>query len=453
MGRSRELGALRGHFDRPTSTIIGVTGLPGVGKSALVRKALADYRGVALRCAPLPSVLQREAFTRAVVGSDAAPLSWGELGARLGELRREGSGPFVVVLDDVERLHEARARVGPLFAEAVREPDGPPIHFVLVSRDAAALTSDRFPDAFDLIHVPPLTTRDAARWLPGNQPHHRLRAYGVFGGIPRVLEMLDQSVTVGTNVRRLLLSDGGALSETPLSWLERHVQTPTRYVAALSVLARGDADWGTLHEGVPDLSQSGQLAPYLKRLSELGMTTGRRSLDAPDRSRSRRYEILDPFVRFWFLHVLPWRLSESYGDSGPHYSNTVRPGIEAYMPTVLPGLARSHMRTGAIEVFGTTARETGSLWREDVDIPVAGTLANGAVFYGATAWRPTGEDAASVLHQLDDQIRQTRYGFGRENRQRIVFTGRPVPTLLRREVARRHDALLVDARDLLGERS
>lgn len=432
--------------------MLGVTGLPGVGKSVLVRKALADYRGVALRCPPLPPALQRASLFRALGGTGAAAPSWEELGTRIEELRQEAGSPLVVVLDDAERLQEARARVAPLFEVAARRPEGPPVHFVLVSRDAAALAADRFPEPKDVLHVPPLAARDAAQWLPGNQPHHRLRAYGVFGGIPRVLRMLDQGVTVGTNVRRLVLSDEGALAEAPLSWLERHVQTPSRYVATLSTLARGDADWGALHEGVPDLSQSGQLAPYLKRLSELGMTASRRALDAPERSRARRYEILDPFLRFWFLHALPWRLSESDADPGPHYTHVVRPGIETYMPTVLPGLARNHMRGSAIELFGTAARETGSLWRDDVDIPIAGTLANGAVFYGTTSWHPTRDGATDLLGQLDDQIRKTRYGFGRENRQRIVFTGRPVPTALRRDVARRHDAVLVDARDLLGER-
>ena len=59
------------------------------------------------------------------------------------------------------------------------------------------------------------------------------------------------------------------------------------------------------------------------------------------------------------------------------------------------------------------------------------------------------ERGTICIEDLD--IRQTRYGFGRERRLRLVFSGRPVPTWLRRETARRADAQLVEASELLGE--
>ncbi|MGB1656882.1 MAG: hypothetical protein ACPHO4_06000, partial [Longimicrobiales bacterium] len=55
------------------------------------------------------------------------------------------------------------------------------------------------------------------------------------------------------------------------------------------------------------------------------------------------------------------------------------------------------------------------------------------------------------LKQLDLSIRETRYGFGRQGRIRLVFTGRSTPTWLRREVARRDDARIVDAAGLMGD--
>jgi hypothetical protein len=265
-----------------------------------------------------------------------------------------------------------------------------------------------------------------------------------------VLAALDPSVTVGTNVRRLLLAKNGPLADAPIAWLERVVQTPSRYVAILATLAEGEADWATVHAGVPDLTRSGQVAPYLKRLEDIGLIETRRSLDAGPRSRSTRYAITDPFVSFWFRFAFPWHLADTKEAIGPHYARAIRPGIQDHMEKVLPQICRQHMTLDAVATLGAVAREGGSLWNAEAEVPIAGTLTSGAVYYGVSQWRKPTPDA-SPLDGLDAEVRETRYGFGREGRLRLLFTGPQAPPWLRRDVARRHDAKLIDAAALLGE--
>lgn len=461
-GRSRELGALRAALDRTESTVVQITGLPGVGKSELLRRATEDYRSFTFHCPPLPDDAQRNAFGHAwltrpeefeegfIVRSSG---TWNDLLAGVIEEARQPGPPWVLVLDDADRLAQSRARIAAPLAEAMARlsESGSVLHVVLVSRDIDALS---FPplDGFESVHlrIPPLTLRAVAPWLPGKRPHDRLRAYGVFGGTPRVLRSLDPTVTVGTNVRRLLLSDGGALAETPLLWLERAVQTPARYVSIMRTLAWGEREWAAIHADLPDLTRSGQVAPYLTRLESLGLIERRRSLDAAPKSRATRYRIVDPLVTFWFRFVLRWRLSSRTAPVGAHYADFVRPELHGHMESLLPSLARQHVSHAALETLGTSARECGSLWNADSDISVAGTLTNGAAFYGTTSWHAP-EKSGSPLAQLDAQISATRYGFGREGRHRLIVTGQPTPSWLRRDIARRHDAHLIDAEVLLGE--
>jgi hypothetical protein len=51
---------------------------------------------------------------------------------------------------------------------------------------------------------------------------------------------------------------------------------------------------------------------------------------------------------------------------------------------------------------------------------------------------------------LDEAIRENRYGFGREHRQRILFTARPPPRALKRAVAKRHNASIIGPGVLAG---
>lgn len=467
-GRSRELGLLRGILDGAAPRLVRVSGLPGVGKSAVVRRAATDYAGILHRCPPLPDPAQRAGLAtrlgaaRREAGLEgdgpASTAEWSDLFAAALECATAARRPFVLILDDAHRLTEARSRfVEPLHSIQERATtEGIRLHVVLVGREGSlpasspSASAPAAPSSVATVHVPPLPLRAAAPHLPGSRPHERVRAYGVFGGIPHVLARLDTSVTVGTNVRRLLLDDAGSLCDAPLAWLEREVQTPSRYVALLDTLAHGEADWARLHAGVPDLTRSGQVAPYLKRLTEFGFIGMRRSLDAKPRSRATRYAIADPFIAFWFRFVFPWHHSEKTEAIGPHYARAIRPGINEHMEQMLPYICRQHMALDAIETLGAVAREGGSLWGSGSEIPVAGTLTSGAVYYGNCRWaKPEPDD--TPLDQLDGAVRETRYGFGRERRLRLLFTGRPAPTWLKRDVVRRHDAKLIDAEALLGD--
>jgi hypothetical protein len=304
------------------------------------------------------------------------------------------------------------------------------------------------PAPVETVTVEPLPLRAAAPLLPGSRPLDKLEAYAVLGGLPRVLNRIDRGVTTGTNLRRLILHPSGSLSEAGADFLERDLQTPPRYNAIMLALSRGETDWGGVHAGVPDLSRSGQVAPYIARLAQLGLVVGRRSLDASAASRSTRYAIADPFLAFWFRFVLPYRhgLRESESD---YHARVIRPGMADHLQRIFPAVCRQHMRFDAIETMGANARENGSLWGTDYDLPIAGLLTSGAAYYGTCAWSYD-ERSAAPIAEIEHGMRESRYGFGRERRVRLVFTGLPAPRSLRREVARNREALLIDADALLG---
>ena len=123
--------------------------------------------------------------------------------------------------------------------------------------------------------------------------------------------------------------------------------------------------------------------------------------------------------------------------------------MDAQVASILPEVFRSYMTFDAMEEFGSNARECGSLWGPGYDLPVAGVLGNGTPFYGEVT--PFGTEAGpGALTAMDRQIRETRYGFGRERRLRILFCAGKASLPLRRTVARRDDAALVELNTLAG---
>jgi len=299
------------------------------------------------------------------------------------------------------------------------------------------------------IRLGPLSFRAATHLLPGSEPSDLLRAYAVFGGMPGHLRHLDRGASLITNLRRLVLDPSAPLADRPLSVLEAAAQTPTRYAAILAALSGGEADWSSVHAGIPDLTASGQVAPYLKRLEDLGLVEVRRSLDASPRSRGRRYRITDPYISFWYRFILPHRERLLREGGEDLLASRIRPELDNHVRSVLPEVCRQHMTMDVMETLGANARECGSLWGSEYDIPVAGMLSTGGAFYGTPV--PADGDGMEVLRRLDHDIRETRYGFGRERRLRVLFSSESVPAAVQREAARRHDVLVVDARALAGD--
>ncbi len=471
-GRGPELGTLRTTLDRMEGSLSVIHGLPGTGKSSLALAAASGLPHVYHRASPLPDPQQRAALVATLGrgatgwriergggdgdrhGPDAAVRdtpSWEEIFSALAASVPEGRGA-VLVLDDAHRFESVKNRMLPALRSGIRRARDRQrtLHVILCAPVDLTTPRDVEEELAPLrLRLDPLTFRAAASLLPGADPLDRLRAYSVFGGLPGHLALLDPSASLATNLRRLVLRPESPLAEAGVHLVERATQAPSRYVAILSVLSAGEADWGGIHAGVSDLTASGQVAPYLKRLQELGLVAVRRSLDAGPRTRSRRYRISDPFFAFWFRFVFPARERFATGDLADAALERLRTELDGHMRSILPEVCRQHMRHDAIESLGANARECGSLWGGGYEIPVAGILSSGAAFYGRPL--PGGGGSREDLESLDRHVRETRYGFGREARLRVLFVeAAPAPALVR-EAARRHDVRIVDAAALAGE--
>lgn len=473
-GRAAEVNLLRSLLGRRDPSAIWVVGPPGVGKTATVLEAARHFPVVYHRVPPLPPSLQQKALAESLgrvrldveTGKDAAPTSvedrpeegvpkeaviWKSVLQPFVRALPLGKG-WVLVVDDVHRWEEARAGVGLALRAAVRDARrlGKVFHVVLVAPEMGALgVEEEF--GVPVLRLGPLSFRGAEEFLPGHGALDRLRSYTVFGGMPHALTHLDSESSLEENLRRLVLRREGILWDAPLLLLERLFQRPMRYLAVLGAMAEGEVSWGGVRKGVDPEAASGFAGPYLKRLQEIGLVEGRRSLDAPPSSRSRRYGLSDPFLGFWIRFVLPHREALERGEEGVAVCLAgIRQELGRHARSWWPHLCRSFLTQEAGEVFGARAREVGGLWGEGYDLPVAGTVVTGAAFYGVIAG---GEGPWELrdLEALDLQIRRTRYGFGREMRLRVIFLeGEPPPALLR-ERARRDDVLVVPLDSLSGK--
>jgi len=452
----RELVArLQSLLESPAPALGLVVGPAGVGKSGVVRRALQGLDSVRYWAAPVPDPNHRALLvarlgkwrdppTSAVPRQDplAPTASWAQIFDHLLARAAERTGPIRLILEEFPRLVDTRPK---LYADLERfwagvRARGLPVHLILCGSDGGAFDRLRDPaSAFapwigQQITVPPLTFREVGALFPAYGPADRLRAWSVFGGLPRHLSACDPDTTLAKNVRRAVLSPDAPLLLEGSELLQRAFQSVPRYASVLHSLSQGHRDWGAVVAGAPDFASGAQLAPYLSRLQQLGLVAGAASLDAGTGTRNRRYAVDDPFLSFWHRFVLPELSDLMDGRAAEVWRRRVRPGLEQHTALLFPVACRQYLVHHGEERLAARAREIGGLWGADYDIEVAGTLRTGAAVYGRAFWRG-GRVPEAAEDVLEDEIGRTRYGFGREARLRVVFaTDGFAPGLLRRGV-------------------
>ncbi len=423
-------------LDDPGPALICLRGPSGSGKSWLVRNGLGGRRAWAVHGTIGGSQLHRAAFVDgwrrldpdALAPEAGAP--WGTLLTRWLDDAEADRRPRVLALDEVHHLVAASPdlpqALGRAWARA--RAHGLPAYMVLCSAHDAVFERLFAPGGGlagvdpHTIHVGPTSIAELAAHLPDWSPRDRLMVRACLGPWVRALRHLEPDLRLATNLQKIVIDPDGPLHNAPPLALERQVQKPDRYAGVLRALANGADDWAAIRSANPVFTSGNQLAPYLATLQELGWVQSARSLDAPLRSRRRRYRLVDPSVAYWYRVVEPELALMLVGESPARiWRDRLGVATERHVESQLPEECRTLLIQQGDTVFGARAREMGGLWGEGYDLPVAGTLGNGAAVYGRCVWSrmATVADADGLTRQM----KATRFGFGREARMRVLFTG------------------------------
>lgn len=443
--RPRLEEALQRALAQPAPALVVVRGRPESGVSALLRHVAAssDRPVAALSATPGTGESHRTRFAEALARQGTAvevdgPPEWDALvDALLDDLDRRRDAR-VLVIDDAPGLGGSAAEAGRVVARlwTGARSRALPLHLVLASTrqgDLDALLGQALEGADPhVVEVGPVRGDELREHLPDWSPDDRYLIQACLGSSVATLGRVDPGIRAATNLQRLVVDPEGPLHGRPPRRLREMVQKPERYTGVLVALARGARDWGQIRRANPAFRSGNQLAPYLSTLQDLGWVESERSLDAAPESRRRRYGPVDPFTAFWYGVVEPalGRLLE--GEPAGRVWRDLP--VDLHAAHQFPGACRRALVERGADVLPVAAREAGGLWGDGYELPVSGTLRNGAAVYGRCVWgRPaTVADADTTTRHM----RATRYGFGRQARLPTLFTAGGVTEPLVRRAAR-----------------
>lgn len=372
LNREEERSRLERLFARRQGSVAVLYGRRRIGKSRLIREALPAERAVLYVGDEREGALQRVSLAREVERRipGFARVSYPDWEALLARFWNEARPGAVLVLDEFPALVSAARELPSLLQKHVDREGSRGIHLVLSGssqRMMQGLVLDRtaplFGRAAEILKVTALPAGWIRPALHLRDPVEAVSAFAVWGGIPRYWELAADFRDLETAMNHLALSPLGVLYEEPTTLLLDDTRDTAQAASLLSLIGQGchrlSEIGGRLEKPATSLSRP------LQRLIELDLIRREVPFGMSPRSAKRtRYEIADPFLRFWFRFVESNR-SRLEAGRGTAVQKDVERDFSYHVGGLWEELARASVPR--MDIFGGRFGPASRWWGPGVD--------------------------------------------------------------------------------------
>jgi AAA+ ATPase superfamily predicted ATPase len=173
-------------------------------------------------------------------------------------------------------------------------------HVGMMEEEVLAPRSPLYGRATGLLKMTPLPFKDVRALFPNYDVASCIALYSVLGGVPYYLERIDPALPVADNVIEKVMGWSAIVQDEPRLLLHDSFTQPGNYLSIIGQVAKAVHSPKEIAHNL-DL-EPGTVGNYLHTLVRLGLirrevpTTERQ----PERSRRSRYEVADPYLRFYY---------------------------------------------------------------------------------------------------------------------------------------------------------
>lgn len=389
-------------FGSPRPELAIVIGRRRAGKSFLLTRFADASNSIYFQATKRTEREQVAALTRVIGDHFGDPalryvgaLPWEDLFEYLVE--RAAGKPLMLVLDEFPYLADAAPALPSIVQHAWDHGfAGSRIKLVLSGSHVSAMKrlteADQplFGRRTRQIQVRSFTYADAACFAPAYSPADRMQLYGIFGGLPGQLSVVDPELSLGDNVARHVLTPGARLYEEGAHVFDAFVPDAGVHYSVVEAIAAGETRWNKISNRV------GKNTASLKRPLDwlLDMEVVRREAPITEYPnpgpKTIRYRVMDPYLVFWYQFILDLR-ARGFPElrSAPDlWRSEVQPRLDRHMGPVFEEACRAFVARGSHPALPFKPVQAGAWWTEDgqeeVDVVAVGPA--GEVLVGECKW-------------------------------------------------------------------
>ena len=406
-------------FDAPDGALACLYGRRRCGKTRLLRECVRTRRNVFYHLADKSertaqmSRFIHETSAQMPAFRAATPGDWGAILDLWLQLAPKGS---ILVLDEFPYLAQ-RDEALPSVLQRICDVLPETGHKIVICGSSQRMmqgfvlkqSEPLYGRAREIMPIAPLPFSWMKSAFPSWQPIDRLKAWGVWGGVPRYWELQAEERDLWKCVRRNVCSPIGVLRNEPQFLLLDDLGDTAQASAVLSFVGNGAnrASEIAARMGRPatDLSRP------LQRLDELGLVTKETPFGADSHGKKSLYRIADSFLDFWYTFVQPNLSRDDFLESDDELTTFERQyGI--YLGAVWERLVRETLRAKPLPCADARWRNAAKWWGSgldrrpfEIDV-VAESIDRETLFVGEAKLSLSGSDAIRLRAELEAKARQ-----------------------------------------------
>lgn len=261
------------------------------------------------------------------------------------------------------------------------------------------------------LKIKPFDFFEACRCFTNFSDFDKALAYGIAGGTPQYLTLLDDKLSMEDNIKNTYLNPSSFIFEEPNNLLKQEVREPAIYNAVITAIATGSSKMREISNKIDE--DTSVCATYIRNLIALGIVK-KESPYGEKSSRKTIYSIEDNMFRFWYRFVPENTSIIARGAADLAYGR-IAPELPSYMGGVFEEICKQYL--WKLLLAGRCAvnfSDLGRWWganpktrtQEEIDIVGAG---KDAALFAECKW--TNEKAGlGVLETLVERGNLFNYG-------------------------------------------
>lgn len=358
IGRAEELKFLEDRYTAKGGQLVVLYGRRRVGKTETLRKFCEGKSNVFYACTESPNEQQLTAFSERMLqkGLPAARYikrftDWKQALGSVSEL--PGEGKKLLVIDEFPYLVRGNNAIPSilqiLWDEKLKNENvmiilcGSAMSFM--EKEILAEKNPLYGRATGILKMNEMGFYDAIKFVPNYDPLDKIATYAVLGGIPHYLKQFSDSLPLGENIRKNILSRGSILYSEVEFLMRQELRESATYNTIIEAVAMGNTKMKDINQKTQ--IEKTKLSVYLKNLIGLGILRREFPMAGGFKEQANiqrgLYQVTDNFFRFWYAFVFP-NLSElEAGDAEGIWRYVVEPELDRYISYVFEGICRQFL--------------------------------------------------------------------------------------------------------------
>ena len=315
LDREQEIKRIARALADPGGALVCVYGRRRLGKSRLVRRAIAGRRAVYYVGDDRDAAVQRAALAREMARliPRFASVAYPDWETLLERWWHDAPPRAVLAIDELPSVVATAPELPSLFQKLLDRGQPRGRHVVLCGSSQSMMqglvldaTAPLYGRAREILRLGPLPPAYLGRALRSKKASDVVERYCVWGGVPRYWELALDYKDLFSAVEDLVLDPLGVLHDEPARLLRDDVRDPARAASILTLIGQGSHRLSEIagRLGVP----APQLSRPMARLVDLGLIVRETPFGTSARDSKRSlYRIADPLLEFCYTFVDPNR--------------------------------------------------------------------------------------------------------------------------------------------------